>query len=149
MGHSINKGNLSIYMGHPINKGNLSIYMGHSINKEDFFEKRKINVFEKFFHRCKLWIVWNWFMEKNYFNLAKWQKIKEGAPSLNRGLLSTFWLLRNANNVKFTKECMLCLGKYVLLQNVFTNCLNMSLSQWAWVKKTVYRVETHWKKFWV
>ena len=35
--------------------------------------------------------------------------------------------------------------KHVLVKKLFTNGLNMSLvPHWAWVKKTVHGVETHW-----
>ena len=30
----------------------------------------------------------------------------QSAPGLNRGLSLNFWWLNNANNVKFTKDCV-------------------------------------------
>ena len=37
---------------------------GQSINKGNCGGKRKIHFFENFFHKCKLGIVWNWFIAK-------------------------------------------------------------------------------------
>ena len=42
-------------------------YKNHSMNKRNFQEKAKYF----FFHKCKLYIIWNWFIVKNYFNLTK------------------------------------------------------------------------------
>ena len=35
-------------------------------------------------------------------------------------------------------------GEAFCCQNIFTHKLNMGLSLWAWVEKTVHGVETHW-----
>ena len=40
------------------------LYRGHSINKGGFLEKSKIIFFRIFFHKCTLYIVWNWFIVK-------------------------------------------------------------------------------------
>ena len=44
---------------------------------------------------------------KNYFNPTKISflrlfKIKQSAPGLNRGLVTNFWWLKNANHAKLT-----------------------------------------------
>ena len=38
-------------------------HVGHSINLRNYFEKKKI-IKKKFFSKCKLSIVWNWFIAK-------------------------------------------------------------------------------------
>ena len=87
---------------------------------------------------------------KNYFEIAKIFLLRlfkiaenQSAPGLNRDLSRNFLWLRSANHVKFTDEWMIYKEKLVLIKNMFTNGLNMSLPQWAWVKKTVSGVETH------
>ena len=37
---------------------------------------------------------------------------------LNIGLSSKFWLLRSANDAKFTEECVMCMVKYFLVKNI-------------------------------
>ena len=46
----------------------IRIILGHLINKKNFWKKRKIIFFYWiFFHKCKLCIVWNWFIAKIIF----------------------------------------------------------------------------------
>ena len=47
--------------------------------------------------------------------------------SSNSELSSKFYWLRSVNHVKFTEECMICTEKHVLVKNIFTNEVNMSL----------------------
>ena len=70
--------------------------------------------------------------------------VNQSASGLNRGLSSNFWGLRNANHVKFTEECVMCMVKHVLARKMFSNGKNMSLLQRAWVKKALHGVKTHW-----
>ena len=46
-------------------------------------------------------------------------KINQIASGLNRGLSSNFWCLRNANHLKFKKECVMCTEKYALIKNFY------------------------------
>ena len=49
----------------------------------------------------------------------------------------------------FAGECMICEKKNVLVKKMFIDGLNMALPQWAWVEKTIHRVETltfRWRK---
>ena len=48
-----------------------------------------------------------------------------GAPSLIRGVSFKFWMLRSANNVKFTEERVVYKEKHVFVQNILTNGLNI------------------------
>ena len=54
--------------------------------------------------------------------------------------------LKVENHVKFTKECVIRTKKHIFIKKKkkFMNGLIVGLPSWAWVKKTVYRVETHW-----
>ena len=65
------------------------------------------------------------------------------APDMNRGLSSNFWWLRSANPVWFTKECVMCTEKHVLVKKILTNELNMGLPLQVWVKKIAHGVETY------
>ena len=42
--------------------------------------------------------------------------------------------------MKFTKEYVMCMGKHILIQKLFTNELNMGLP----LQKTTHREETYW-----
>ena len=42
--------------------------------------------------------------------------VKQIASGLNRGLSTNFWCLRSANHVKFTKQCVICMEKHVLVK---------------------------------
>ena len=107
---------------------NTHVYEGNSINKSNIKKKKsKILFFQRnFFHKCKLWFLWNWFIvkvisiEQKYFfwGYLKWQQIKQSVPGLNRGLSLNFWWLKSANHMKFTAEGMICTEKYILLKNV-------------------------------
>ena len=44
-------------------------------------------------------------------------------------LLSNYWCLRCANQVKFTDECIMYTEKYVLVKKMFTNGLDIDLPQ--------------------
>ena len=106
---------------------------------------------KNFFQNLFFWNV-NWFIVKIILILQKYlfwgyserQTIKQSTPASNRGLSSNVWWLRDTNQVKFTKECVMFREKYVLLKRCFTHGLNISLSPWAWVEKTVHGVETCW-----
>ena len=54
--------------------------------------------------------------------------------------VSKFWCLRNANHMKFTKECRMYIEKHI--KRIFTNWLNMGFPLWGWVIKKVH-VEMH------
>ena len=118
------------------------MYKGHSINKGNYFEKYRINFVSKNFHKCKLYIVWNWFIVKiilivqKYFSgYLKWWQIKQSATDLNRGLTSEFWWLKSANHMKCTQECVMCRLKHVWVKEMSANPKST---------KTVHEVEIHW-----
>ena len=74
-----------------------------------------------FFLKCKLCIVWNWFITKiilisqNIFVLWLFKmEANKSVPSLNRSQSSNFWWLRSANNVEFTEECVMYIEKRCL-----------------------------------
>ena len=98
------------------------IFEGHSINKGIFFKK------------CKLYIVWYWFVEKivlshknTCFEAIQNCGKASSAPGLNRGLPSNFCWLKSANHVKFIEECLMGVEKHVLVKKIFTDGLNMGL----------------------
>ena len=129
-------------------KKNISfvLYEGHSINWGNIFEKSKIIFFP---HKCKLCIVWNWFLAKIililqkylFWDYSKWQQIKQCVPGLNRGLCLSFWWLRSANHMKFTEECVICIEKLVLVKRIFINWLTMGLHH----KPELKRQSMEWK----
>ena len=66
--------------------------------------------------------------------------ISNSAPISNRDVSSNFkW-----KSCEIYEEDVMCIKKHVLIKRMFTNWLNMGLPRWAWVEKTVHRVETHW-----
>ena len=85
----------------------LSIYKSHSINKWNF---------QKFFHKCNLYIAWIKFISKSIY-LTNKQKV----PTLNRVLSSNFWRLKSKNHEKST-ECVICTKEKML-----ANGLNIGL----------------------
>ena len=107
----------------------------NTINKGKFFEKRKINLFQN----CKIYIVWNSFICRTYFNLAKifvsrlfWMTA-QSAPCVNKSLSLKFWWLRSANCMKFTEK-----QKEKKSSQMCWTCL----PQGSWVEKTNHKVET-------
>ena len=57
---------------------------------------------------------------------------------------SNFWRLRSSNHVKFILECVMFWKKYVLVEEMFTDRLNMSLRLRTRAEDTVHGVKTHW-----
>ena len=51
--------------------------------------------------------------------------IQNNTPGMNRGLLSNFCYLSKMNHVKFTKECVMCTEKHILVKKMFTNGQNI------------------------
>ena len=86
---------------------------------------------------------------KNYFSLIKIFVLRLFKITVNQtdcyrleGWSSKFWWLKSGNIVKFTEECVV-LEEHVSVKKMFMNGLNMGLQLSAYVKKTVYGVETH------
>ena len=104
---------------------------------------------EFFFHKCKLWIVWNWFIPKIililqkylFWGYSKWWQINQCAPGLNRGLLSNLWRPRSANHVIFAEECVMSMKKHIFIKNIY-----------KWAKQSMGWKHTDFpekKKFWL
>ena len=81
-------------------KINIPIYF---INKENSLKKQNTFFFQIFFfHKCKLWIVWNSFTVKIilisqkylFWGYSKWQQIKQSAPGLNKSLFIKFLMAK-------------------------------------------------------
>ena len=116
-----------------------------------FGKSKTIFLFRISFYKSKLCIVWNWSIPRNYFNrrkyllwgYSKWRQIKQSSSGLNIGLSSNFWLLRIANHVKFTEECVVCTEKHALIGKGFK--LGYT---WAFhyepESKRQHRVKTNW-----
>ena len=127
-----------------------SLHESHSINKRKFFfflrKKQNKFSFQNFFLKCKLCIVWNWFIAKIillsqkylFYGYLKWWQIKQ-CSRLVQGFVIKFLVAK-------CKPCeiyrRMCTEKHALVKKKFTNELNMGLSLQAWVEKTVYGVDT-------
>ena len=55
-----------------------------------------------------------------------------------------FWWQRIADQLKITGECVMYMEKHVLVEEMFTNEINMGFSLRAWIKKTVNWVQRYW-----
>ena len=92
-----------------INKGNLSTYLStsYSTKKKNFFKKQ--NNLKLFIKKCKLCIVWNWFITKiiwiaqKYLRLFK-MAVNQSFPGLNKGTSSNIRWLSSTSQVKFQKN---------------------------------------------
>ena len=111
--------------------------------------------FQNFFHKCKLCIVWNWFIEKIIWipQNSCFEAIQNGSTSgVNRGLSSNLSSLRCANKVKFTEESVMWKNKHVLVKK----SLQMGQTQVYHDKPESKRHSIEWKyidsqikkKFW-
>ena len=132
----------------------IKCYDFHTISKGD--KKAKYIFSELFSLKCKLCIVWNWYIAKIILILQKylfWRLLKMMANQILKYCLSSnFLFLWSVSHVKFTEVCAICTKKYVLTAEIFTNALNMDLPIQARVEKTDNRVKTLWlslKIFWV
>ena len=114
--------------------------------------KCKIYFFWFSFNKCKFCIDWNLIIAKInlisqeylFWCYSKWRQIKLRAPGLISGLSSIFSRLRNGNQIEFTEKCWMWTEKHVLSPKILSKELNMGLPLQAWVRKTIYWVETHW-----
>ena len=107
--------------------------------------------FRIFFHKFKFCIIWNWFMPKNYFNLAKmfWGYSKGSKKqTMFLALTEVCHQIFDCSEVQtmwnLEKGCMMYTMKHVLVKRILINGLNMRLLLWVWIKKKVQGVETHW-----
>ena len=106
------------------------IYESYSINKGNFFEKSKIHFFFRiFFYKCKFCIIWDWLIEKNYFNLAKifwdyskWWAIKLRASDLDRGMFIKFLVAEKCKSCEIYRRMYVEYGETYFIQK----CSQMS-----------------------
>ena len=97
----------------------------------------KYNFFLNYSNEYEHCIGWNWFIINIFFNFSEIFVLRLFKMAANEIVLQawtevchqSFYWLRSTNHVKFTKECLMCTEKHVLVKKY----LQMS---YTWVYKT-------------
>ena len=87
-------------------------YKCHSMNTKNIFEKKRKIIF---FHKCKLHIVWNWFIVRIILILQKYLFWDKQCSSLEQRSDIKLWWMRSTNYLKFTEECMMLFKEGLLI----------------------------------
>ena len=105
------------------------------------------------FHKYRFCIVWNLVIAKIIFIFQIYicfEAIQSGGKSSRMLQAWTevefikFFMAEKCKQLEIYRRMCGVYREAYFSQKMFTNGLNMDLPQWAWIKMTIYRMETHW-----
>ena len=79
------------------------MYVRRSFHKKRDLKKKKLFSFLNFFQKCKLWIVWNWFLVKRTANQTECSSLEQ----------------RSAIKRLVAEKCKSCVWNWFIVKNYF------------------------------